>query len=62
MKIILSKLFNFLKFILMFISFALILMGYIADEYGVRTAILSAILIKIGIIVGSLIILKKKMI
>ena len=43
-----------------FMAFALILMGYIADEYGIRTAILSAILIKIGIIIGSLIILKKK--
>ncbi len=45
-----------------FMAFALILMGYIADKYGVRMAILSAILIKVGIIVGSLIILKKKII
>ncbi len=43
-----------------FIAFVLILMGWIADIYGARTAILIAILVKITVIISSLIILNKK--
>lgn len=43
-----------------FMVFALVLMGLIADKYGARTAILTAILVKIGVFICSLIILKKK--
>ena len=45
-----------------FAAFVLILMGGIADIYGARTAILIAILVKIAVIIGSLIILNKKMV
>lgn len=43
-----------------FAAFVLILMGWIADIYGARTAILIAILVKIAVIISSLIILNKK--
>lgn len=43
-----------------FMICALVLMGLIADKYGARTAILMAILVKIGVFICSLIILKKK--
>lgn len=43
-----------------FTAFVLILMGWIADIYGARTAILIAILVKIAVIISSLIILNKK--
>ena len=45
-----------------FTAFVLILMGWIADIYGARTAILIAILVKIIVIIGSLVILKKKIV
>ena len=35
-------------------------MGWIADIYGARTAILIAILVKIAVIISALIILNKK--
>ena len=43
-----------------FMAFVLILMGWIADIYGARTAILIAILVKIVVIIASLVILNKK--
>lgn len=45
-----------------FMAFVLILMGWIADIYGTRAAILIAILAKIVIVISSLVILKKKIV